>query len=210
MPDFGLNLVFRILRIEPIFRILRIITLFSTQKRHFITKIALFTRPAEYAALPARGMQKQANRHATAIQPVRSCHAEWVRNCCGMSAQSVRNWSGTGAEQGSNREAFDTETPTKTPPTATQNHLNHLSNHHLPPLAPRVADGWLMAAAVRLFAGPGQLMAANRRLLAADRHPMGGMANFQTWNAFKSMKKDQMTLYCESYFHFTPCGAHAC
>ena len=47
MTDFGLNLALRILRIEPIFRILCVITCVLTQKPTFPLQNALFTRRAD-------------------------------------------------------------------------------------------------------------------------------------------------------------------
>ena len=73
-------------------------TAFSAQKRRFGLQIASFCRREGYAAWQADGMHKPANRHATAIQLVRSWHAEWVRDCCGMSAEPARNLSETGQQ----------------------------------------------------------------------------------------------------------------
>ena len=174
MSDFGRNLALRILRIEPIFQILRVLTCFLPQKRHSSPQIALFCGHAEYAKLPPSGTQPEGRRWATAIQRV------W--NWCGTHAKLA----GTGAELGRNRAAIDTETPTNFLPTAPKNHPNHLPIHHLPPHTPRVCAVRLMAGVVRLFARRGRIKGGPSRLNGGPWVPHGRL---QAWKPAPQYKK---------------------
>ena len=113
----------------------------------------------------------------------------------GNGKPTARNWKATGGQLPRNRHAESGERvgprtknqqprtavgrdiPTKTPPTTTPNHPNHLPRNHLPSPAPRVADGRLMAPAVHLLAHDRHLLASSGHLFVAPVHPKGGSAS---------------------------------